>query len=726
MKNAYTVLSSTLNSKRFTYAIILLFVLQASFVAFTFKYPTLFDEGFHLKIIDAFTQYRTPIIENQPQNLDILRDLAHEGSRFYHYVLSFIYTPVKLVVEDAAARLIAMRLLNVSFVAIGIWAYVKLITEQLGLKRAFGNFILLIFSTTPIFLLLSATVNYDNALFMLSPFFFIAFLRFYDSKKIDVQNLLAFLLLGIIISLIKFTFLAVFVIASVFVLYRIVKGHGKKLGQLSYLQKISIVKSKKTALLLLIPIVLLSFLFVRIYVVNLAQYGTPRPECQKTLGVERCIVNGVIKRNENLLATKDERAADKMSTLGYVGSWASSQLRYMTVVGGLSDSEGITFRISGRLHRLPLYFFWTLLIALPDYDLALDNIVRSRSTGKLYLVDREKAYLLDENSASAFDIGSLSDQFPQMNPGTILSYLTTKSNAPLLAQSNNSVVTKIYVITDGKRVLVENTDVADFTWSNRILKYYDKQLATYSVNLLAGLSLDSSTISNSFATESAEINILDYAQRIRLGSTHPISVGSLGIIPTVGDDFVISLSAPTKLSSLFKVDDLYYYYTGGELQETGNNDIVDEWQNTESVSKIPFLDNRTRTYIDDNLDTTNQEVLLGENIRTFKCGNTVYLVEKFRRKKREAPMSARSIWGVDGYYTISNDDGCAYPSYDLGLSDLIRSRTTGKVYKIDEGNAYLIRNSDDETLWETGEVESQTLPQFDGKSIHYLNVISNY
>jgi hypothetical protein len=344
MKNAYTVLSSILNSKRFTYAIILLFVLQASFVAFTFKYPTLFDEGFHLKIIDAFTQYRTPIIENQPQNLDILRDLAHEGSRFYHYVLSFIYTPVKLVVEDAAARLIAMRLLNVSFVAIGIWAYVKLITEQLGLKRAFGNFILLIFSTTPIFLLLSATVNYDNALFMLSPFFFIAFLRFYDSKKIDVQNLLAFLLLGIIISLIKFTFLAVFVIASVFVLYRIVKGHGKKLGQLSYLQKISIVKSKKTALLLLIPIVLLSFLFVRIYVVNLAQYGTPRPECQKTLGVERCIVNGVIKRNENLLATKDERAADKMST--FMFNWSNSVVNSHYIVSARISPKKINSAIA--------------------------------------------------------------------------------------------------------------------------------------------------------------------------------------------------------------------------------------------------------------------------------------------------------------------------------------------------------------------------------------------
>ena len=111
------------------------------------------------------------------------------------------------------------------------------------------------------------------------------------------------------------------------------------------------------------------------------------------------------------------------------------------------------------------------------------------------------------------------------------------------------------------------------------------------------------------------------------------------------------------------------------------------------------------------------------NIRLITCDSKNYLVERNIRRKRPINNEAMEQWELTNLYFNKNDRGCDYPTYSLALDRVVKSRDTQKVYLVKDGNAHWLHSKEAAHSWGLGHYESETYPQFDGKSIHFLNVI---
>lgn len=117
--------------------------------------------------------------------------------------------------------------------------------------------------------------------------------------------------------------------------------------------------------------------------------------------------------------------------------------------------------------------------------------------------------------------------------------------------------------------------------------------------------------------------------------------------------------------------------------------------------------------------------LSGANIRLFKCAEQEYLVERGIQRSRLITSSALERWKLDNAYFAPEDNGrgCSYPTYSVPLESVIRSRTTGKEYLVMGAKAYYIHSQEAADSWNLGDYSNTTYPQFNGKSIHYLEVV---
>jgi hypothetical protein len=315
MSNILNLLYQWIGSHKLSYVLIGLFILQATFIALLTTY-IVFDERFHFGIIEIYTNHWWPVIYNQPTSYDTYRDFAGEGSKLYHFLMSFPMRGIELFTQDQILQLKFLRLTSVGFVAVGLYWFYKLF-DLIKIKRIYSNLAMFIFIMIPVVPWVSGAVNYDNFVFMLTPMFFYVMIKIIRSGNIALSDLLIFTSIGLTASLAKFTFIPIFGLACVAILYYLVT---KK----SSLPKLVVVKeqllnSKARNITTITILSILLVLFAQTYVINIVKYGTPRPECQKTLGVKRCLNNSVIKANESQKKSKDQRPA--LSPVNYTLGW---------------------------------------------------------------------------------------------------------------------------------------------------------------------------------------------------------------------------------------------------------------------------------------------------------------------------------------------------------------------------------------------------------------------
>ena len=324
-----------LTSRNFTILIVTLFVIQAGWFAVSFTYGMVFDEDYHFGIIKAYTTQLGPIIYDQPQQLDYLRDLENESSFLYHYLMSFPLRALMLVTDNMMVQVIALRFMNVVFVAGALLIYMR-IFRRIGVPKIARNLALLLFTMLPIFPYLAATVNYDNLLLLLASSYLLVWVAYLQSKSPTWPYVGGILLLGIFASLIKFTFLPVFAISLLILLvhqirhFRRQKQYGKMLWK----------SFKQTRLwlnsVLVIGLILSGGLFLATYGKNVIVYGTPQPSCQKTLGAERCKSNPVVKRTNMVMASRNEREPDPL--INYANLWVMTMLGSNSVMWVRDDN----------------------------------------------------------------------------------------------------------------------------------------------------------------------------------------------------------------------------------------------------------------------------------------------------------------------------------------------------------------------------------------------------
>ena len=325
MKRIYPKLIAFLDSNLFLWLVIALFALQALWVAFSFRYPLPYDEDFHFGLIKIYSHRLSPIITNQPTGYDFYRDLFHEGSYLYHYIMSFPYRLIVLFTNVQAKQVLALRVLNIALFGSGLLLFSRLF-RKLGVKQYVINVALLLLVLLPMTSLVAATINYDNMLFPLTAIFLGYCVQVILAKEIDWKAYAGVVISGCAASLVQVEFLPVFAIAVVYLTIVSWRRYGKK-----FFSKFTTAIKKSHWLTVSIAatlFVIFFSLFAQVYVTDTIRYGTPNPDCGVTMQKSRCMKSPVYSSYQTLLASKDQRSM--VSAPHYAHIWLEAMVAFAT------------------------------------------------------------------------------------------------------------------------------------------------------------------------------------------------------------------------------------------------------------------------------------------------------------------------------------------------------------------------------------------------------------
>jgi hypothetical protein len=341
----------TVGSKLFFWLIILAFMTQAIWVAFSFCFPLVFDESYHKGVIEIFSSQTLPFIVDQPEIYDKYGDLSHGITTLYHYLMSFPYRAVLFFGGDELALVIAIRIINVLMAALGLVVYSKLLKRS-GIQNSIVNLSIMAYVAIPIVPYLAANINYDNMLFLLVALYLVFCQKLIRNSKSLWWNFSMIIIIGCVASLVKYTFLPLFMVSLLFVSVILIKRHRKTLlfDLIESFKKLS----TTLAILSVLSTGLFIGLFSSFYVYNVINYGSLLPACEKTVGIERCMKRYVVARRIRAEKTIDERPVK--SPLVYFVDWASIMIKSTVTPVSNSDDGRI---VSGS----PLFATYVMLYA---------------------------------------------------------------------------------------------------------------------------------------------------------------------------------------------------------------------------------------------------------------------------------------------------------------------------------------------------------------------------
>lgn len=271
-----------LRNKKTFYAIVVLFVLEALWIALTSHYPMAFDEDYHLGIIKIYSHHSIPFLSSQPAGADIFGAVARDPSYLYHYLMSFVYRIINFFTKDQTVIVLALRCINIGLFAASLFITRKLFSRFAPPAVTHG--VLLFFIFIPVVPLLAAQINYDNlfipviSLSLLSAHTFVDKLT--NEHKFSWEQIMTVTALLLFGSLVKYAFLPVAFVITLYILVTYVKCRS---GLEYYKPKIS---NKFFAIS--ITLLLLTILFSQRYLVNVIKYKTPIPSCNKVLSIDQC------------------------------------------------------------------------------------------------------------------------------------------------------------------------------------------------------------------------------------------------------------------------------------------------------------------------------------------------------------------------------------------------------------------------------------------------------
>lgn len=383
----YQKVHSFLSSKYFFGFVLLLFLFQAIWVAFSFRYSMIYDEYYHFGLIEYFSKQLSPWISNQPQVLDIYGALDRQPHLLYHYLLSFPFRITDMLTDSLAIQVIFLRLLNIALFASGLVIFWHLFKEM-RVKPVFRNISLLFFVLLPVTPLVAATINYDNFIFPLTALMFLLALRCVAQPTLQWQYFSLLVITGMIGSLSKSAFPPIFAAIFIFVCISLLKKRGKK-GKTEF--AVSFRRSSTPTKLAIVGIFLVvGFLFVERFAINVFSYGALSPSCTSQMTQDRCLKNHIEARAKALQESKSGKPAQfpryasewnstmiegllitGANTNGRVGTKVGSPLPVIYVVvflGAIFSTLAITYSFD-TLRRLP--GFWMIMATVGVYTASL-------------------------------------------------------------------------------------------------------------------------------------------------------------------------------------------------------------------------------------------------------------------------------------------------------------------------------------------------------------------
>jgi hypothetical protein len=280
-----------LASDRFYIAVLIIFVLESAWIAFSALYPQAFDENFHFGLIQLYSHHWLPFLSGQPANADAYGAVARDPSYFYQYIMSFPYRFLTLFTHNQATLVIAIRLIDVAFFTVGL-ALFRRVLLRVGLSRGLSNASLLLFILIPIVPQLAAQVNYDDLLFPLTAWACLETFNIIDElkqRKPSAISLLKLLAITLFACLVKYAFLPM-LFSIVLVLGVIIyKAYRDSFGDFRAALVRSFEAAPAWASIGLSTLCLIAIgLLIQREGVNLVKYHSVVPDCSRVLSIKQC------------------------------------------------------------------------------------------------------------------------------------------------------------------------------------------------------------------------------------------------------------------------------------------------------------------------------------------------------------------------------------------------------------------------------------------------------
>jgi hypothetical protein len=299
-KRLFTLLTAMLRSRRFAVFALIFFVFEGLWIACSAVYPMAFDEEFHFGLIKIYSHHWLPFLTQQPDNTSQFGAITSDPSYLYHYLMSFPYRFIELFTHNQTIQVVMLRFMNVAFFALGLALFYKLM-RRVGSSRLLANGTLAMFALIPIAPLLAAHINYDNMLFPLTALVCLLVVRVnqkFAARKIDLRALATLVIVIMLSCLVKYAFLPIALAAALFLVaqgWRAFHGHARELREA--IRRNYRVASGRAKFTLIALFAVSGILFAQRYVVNLAAYHTPIPDCDAVLSVDECMSYGPWARN---------------------------------------------------------------------------------------------------------------------------------------------------------------------------------------------------------------------------------------------------------------------------------------------------------------------------------------------------------------------------------------------------------------------------------------------
>lgn len=375
LKKVHRLAYSVLASNYFLWFIVICFVLEALWIAFSFRFPMLYDEAFHVDAIKLFAGQLSPIITDQPQTYDQYGSLISGGATIFHYLMSFPYRIFSLT-NNLAVTVVGLRVICILMVAVSLLLFNKLF-RLIKIRQVYISVGMLVFILLPIVPFISATVNYDNLLLPLTVWFFIIVVRIIQSKDLSWIDIAKLIIVGCVASLAKLTFLPIFLASVIYITIFILRNYGSKTFR--KIHQSFVATSRITSITLITLLVISIGLFSSIYIKNTILYGAPQPSCAKTLGEVRCSANSGAIRNKNAYDTRETRPLSQLPE--FISSWTVQMENWTNMSGQRVPGIGSVVK-----NPLPIMFMTTFLLSFVGVGTLLYSWNRIKKTRGWYFL----------------------------------------------------------------------------------------------------------------------------------------------------------------------------------------------------------------------------------------------------------------------------------------------------------------------------------------------------
>ncbi len=327
-----------LGSRGFLAVVLVAFAVQSSWVAMVAR-TSVYDEEYHLAVIRLFTDQWLPVIQQQPDGVAV-GDVERYPSFLYHYLMSFPMRWSEALTGESGVVL--LRILTVLLVTWGLFVWREVVRE-LGGSAAIANVTVLVVACSPLLVFVSATVNYDNLLFLLTAAFVLASVRLYRRDEVDLSLWVQLITFGSLAAVTKYAFLPIGGALLLCVVVRqvgIVRAGGLRGSWSRWRDGMPITRVRRWAALVLLVVAV--GLVLERYVGNLVRFGTPLPDCADVQTVETCLRWGPWGRNYRW----DEASPDVALSLGsalafFSGTWLPQMLWQGNAIGVIGDGRAI-------------------------------------------------------------------------------------------------------------------------------------------------------------------------------------------------------------------------------------------------------------------------------------------------------------------------------------------------------------------------------------------------